>query len=254
VRTLTKPSSKVARYTLLGSGLAALRSGDYFLASYPRSGSNWTRLLLCNLISLNEWNGEDAVPRLSATMPALGASNLIRPWSHPTIPRVIKTHRPYSPLLGRIRSIGLIRDPRDVMVSRFHKQHDNKEMFEGSFGRFIRHPRHGLESWFQHYVSWQDHWTITVTYEDMLEDTGRELTRILGTLGVRYSEEMLTEAITRSSFRNLQQAERQRKPASRKEELFYRSGSAGQWPTYFGEEDVGLFLRLADEYDVRIYS
>lgn len=249
--TLTKP--QIARSILFGSGLLALRHEDFLLASYPRSGSNWTRLVLCNLISLNEWNGKDAVPLLSATMPALGASNLLRPWSHPTIPRVVKTHRPHSALLGRVRSIGLIRDPRDVMVSRYHLRRDKNEAFSGSFGPFIRHPRYGLESWFTHYRSWQGHWAIAVKYEDMLEDTRREFTRILDTLGVRCSDEMLTEAIARSSFSNLQQAERQRKPTSRKEGLFYRSGSSRQWPAYFGEEDLDLYFRLAEKYDARIY-
>lgn len=251
---MTEFSSRIVRLTLLGSGLVALRAEDFFLASYPRSGSNWTRLMLCNLISLNEWKGEDAVPLLSATMPALGASNLLRPWPHPTIPRVIKTHRPYSRLLGRVRSIGLFRDPRDVMVSRFHKRQDNKETFGGSFGRFIRHPGHGLESWFKHYTSWRDHWTTAVKYEDMLEDTSREFTRIVDTLGVRCSDEMLGEAIARSTFGSLQQAERQRKPTARKEGLFYRSGSSGQWPAYFSSGDLDLYHRLANEYDVHIYA
>lgn len=250
---LTESSLKISRYALYGSGLLALRDSDFLLASYPRSGSNWTRLVLCNLISLNEWDGKDVVPLLGATMPALGASNLLRPWSHPTIPRVVKTHRPYSPLLGRVRAIGLIRDPRDVMVSRYHLRRDKKEMFNGSFGPFIRHPRQGLESWFKHYASWRDRWTIAIRYEDMLEDTPREIGKVLDALGVRCSDEMLTEAITRSSFRNLQQAEKQRKPTSRKEGLFYRSGSSGQWPTYFDGDDLDLYLRLAKKYDVSIY-
>jgi estrone sulfotransferase len=253
VSALTRPSSQIARSIRFGSGLLALRGEDFLLASYPRSGSNWTRLVLCNLISLNEWDGKDVVPLLSATMPALGTNNLLRPWPHQTIPRVIKTHRPYSPLLGRVRSIGLIRDPRDVMVSRYHLRRDKKDMATGSFGRFIRHPRHGLESWFKHYASWQGHWTIAVKYEDMLAETDREFTRMLDSLGVRCSDEMLTEAIARSSFRNLQQAEKQRKPTAGKDGLFYRSGSSGQWPKYFTEEDLDLYSRLAEKYDARIY-
>jgi hypothetical protein len=247
-------ASKIGRYVRFGTGLLALRREDLLLASYPRSGSNWTRMVLCNLISLNEWNGRDVIPVLNATMPELGASNLFESWSHPTIPRVIKTHRAYSRLLGRVPSIGLIRDPRDVMVSRYHKRRDDKETFDGSFSQFICHPRFGLESWFRHYASWQRHWTIAVRYEDMLEDTHREFTRIFDTVGLRCSDQMLTEAIARSSFSSLQLAEKQRKPTSRNEGLFYRSGSSGQWPMYFGEEDLGLYLRLANEYDVRIYA
>src|SRR5436190_16347079 len=118
VDAVPRPASQ---YALYGLGLLALRRDDVLLASFLRSGNTWARLFLCNLISLREWDGRPVTyGLLEATMPRLGHDNLFRPWPHPTMPRVVKTHRPYSRLFGRTQAIGIVRDPRDVMVSSYH--------------------------------------------------------------------------------------------------------------------------------------
>lgn len=252
--TLAEAPSSAERSLLFGAGLLALRKDDYLLAGFPRSGSTWTRHVLCNLISLNEWNGREVESVLNVTMPALGASNLFRPWPHRTMPRVIKTHHRYSPLFRSIPSISIIRDPRDVMVSRYHLIRDKRDEFGEPFGRFIRDRRHGLENWFRHYTSWRPHAKLELRYEEMLADPHREFTRLLGTLGVTCHAGMLDEAIARSSFKSLQSAEKQRKPSVHQDGLFFRSGSSGQWHGYFDEDDRAYYLELATKYDVRAYS
>ena len=251
--TSGKSHSSAERYLLLGSGLLALRKDDFLLAAFPRSGTTWTRHVLCNLISLNEWNGRDVESVLNATMPALGANNLFRRWSHPTMPRVIKTHHRYSPLFRNPSTISIIRDPRDVMVSRYHLIRDNREELAEPFGRFIRDRRHGLETWFRHFSSWRPHSKLILRYEDMLADPHREFARLLGTLGVTCRDGLLVEAIARSSFRSLQSAEKQRKPSVSQDALFFRSGSSGQWHDYFDEDDRAYYLELAAMYDIGAY-
>jgi hypothetical protein len=66
-------------------------------------------------------------------------------------------------------------------------------------------------------------------------------------------DEMLSEAIERSSFRSLQLAERQRKPSVSEGALHFRSGSSGQWETYFDDDDLVYYRELAAKYDVSIY-
>lgn len=245
--------SSAERYLLLGTGLLALRKDDFLLAGFPRSGTTWTRHVLCNLISLNEWNGREVESALNATMPALGASNLFRPWRHPTMPRVIKTHHRYSPVFRNIPSISIIRDPRDVMVSRYHLIRDKRDEFGAPFGRFIRDRRHGLENWFRHYTSWRPHSTLVLRYEEMLAGPHREFTRLLGTLGVTFDDDTLDQAIARSSFQSLQSAEKRRKPSVHEDGLFFRSGSSGQWHDYFDEGDRAYYVELATTYGVRAY-
>ena len=238
---------------MIGTGLLALRKDDFLLAGFPRSGTTWTRHVLCNLISLNEWNGREVESVLNATMPALGANDLFRPWTHTTLPRVIKTHHRYSPLFRKPSTISLIRDPRDVMVSRYHLIRDNRDEFAEPFDRFIRDRRRGLENWFRHYSSWRPHSKLVLRYEDMLADPHREFSRLLDTLGADRRDDVLDEAIARSSFRSLQSAEKQRKPSVPQDGLFFRSGSSGQWRDYFDDDDRAYYLELAARYDLRAY-
>lgn len=246
--------SPARRYVLLATGVLALRRDDFLLTGFPRSGTTWTRHVLCNLISLNEWDGAEVESVLNETMPALGANDLSRPWPHVTMPRVVKTHHRYSPLLRKPRSVSLIRDPRDVMVSRYHLIRDKRGESEGPFDEFIRDGRQGLESWFKHFVSWRPHSKLVLRYEDMLADPHLEFGRLLDTLGVDRRDEMLAEAIARSSFRSLQLAEKRRKPTVPEDGLFFRSGSSGRWRERFSEDDLNYYHELATKYDVGEYA
>jgi hypothetical protein len=243
----------VSRYVVGGSSLLAIGSRDVLFAGYYRSGTTWTRLVLANLIALNELDGRDVEPILNDVMPELGVNSLFRRWPYRTTPRVIKTHRRYSPLFGRARSFGIIRDPRDVMVSRYHKRHDRWQDFGSSFGAFIRDPRFGLEDWWAHYLSWRDHWLLTLRYEDLLADPQDGFGRLIDVLGVAPGEGTLEAAIDRTDFRRLQAAERRRNPDAPEGALHYRAGSAGQWARYFDDDDLAYYRSVAARYDPNLY-
>jgi estrone sulfotransferase len=252
VQALATISSRAGRYAAYLSALAGLRGNDILLASFPRSGNTWIRFFLCNLISLREWNSRAVdFAVVNDTMPALGLNNLLRPWPHSTIPRVIKTHQRYSPLLGGVRSIGIVRDPRDVMVSLFHYRRDRKATYEGSFSQFIHHPRYGLEAWFKHYTSWQGRWTILVKYEDMRENQAREFSRICDMIEVNLPKELVDEAIARSNIGSARRTEKAFGVEG--QALFARSGASGQWKPYFSERDVALYRELVARFDARVY-
>jgi hypothetical protein len=237
---------------LFASGVFALRRTDFLLASYPRSGSTWTRHVLCNLISLEECGGREVGGSLNDTMPALGTSNLLRQWRHGTVPRVVKTHSAYSPLFGRTPAIGLTRDPRDVMVSRYHLVRDRLGSFDGTFAEFIRHPSYGLDSWFRHYLSWRDRWILVLRYEDLLANPRPEFDRLLRTLRVSCPDELVDEAIERSSFQHMRQVEQRRRPTATDASRFYRAGSSGQWSRYFDDADEVHLAALAARYGVEL--
>jgi len=247
-------SSQMGRYAAYLSAVGGLHVGDILLASFPRSGNTWVRFFLCNLISLQEWNGRDVnLAVVNDTMPALGYNNLLSRWPHTTIPRVVKTHRRYSPLFRARRSVGIVRDPRDVMVSYFHYMRDRKGTYEGSFSQFICHPRYGLEAWFKHYISWRDRWTIALKYEEMRENPAREFSRICDTIEVDASSEVVQEAIARSNIGSFQQTEVAPSRVSA-EARFARSGASGQWLRYFDERDVGLYEEVASRFNARLYA
>jgi hypothetical protein len=248
-----KAKSHFDRYIIRCSALF-LRSDDVLLASFPRAGSTWVRLFLCSLISLNEWNGREVNRTVvNATMPRLGHDNLFRTWPHTTIPRVIRAHRDYSRFFGRVPSIGILRDPRDVMVSFYHFTRDRRQLHNETFSDFIRDPNFGLEKWFRHYMSWRDHWKLTLKYEEMLENPERELSRILDFLGVSCTDGVKREAIARATFSESREGEKSASSARDANALFFRRGSSGQWDTYFSDNDLEYYCALADTYGMAIY-
>jgi len=228
-----------------------MRSDDVLLVSFPRSGSTWMRFLLCNLISLLEWDGRVIdFPQLNQTMVELGVNNLLKSWPHSTIPRVVKTHKTYWPVFGKNRAICIIRDPRDVMVSFYHFMKDRQGTHAGTFAEFIRNRRFGLEAWFRHYISWRDHWTLVVRYEDLKEDAFCEFNRVLDILGVSYPEDIVREAISRSSIERVQDIEKASSISNGEEARFARDGRTGQWLAYFSEPDLAYYGKLLARYKV----
>lgn len=237
-------------------GVLGLGRQDVLLASFPRSGSTWVRFMLCNLISLLEWDGKAVdFAVLNRTMVELGVNSLVEPWRHVAIPRVVKTHKPYWPLFSRARAaIGLVRDPRDVMVSSYHFYKDRQRSYCGEFAGFIRNRDLGLEAWFTHYASWQAHWTLLIRYEDIRSDTYRELGRILDLLGVHCSQETAHEAIRRSSIENVRRAEASAAGPQAKDARFARDGSNQQWRTYFDAGDLVYYRTLVQRYGLHMYA
>lgn len=249
-----RPIARIRSFWLYTLGVAGMRRQDVLLASFPRSGSTWVRFLLANLINLREAQEQTLdFATLDRMMPALGANNLLPRWPHAAIPRVVKTHKPFLPLFHGQRAIGLIRDPRDVMVSFYHFQKDRKHHYAGSFADFIRNHRLGLPSWFAHYCSWQEHWTIVVRYEDLKANPFCEFSRILTMLGVSYPETLIHEVINRSTLQRTRNAENIAQLVTKPEAQFARSGQTGQWPAYFAADDLAYYADLAAQHQCHLY-
>lgn len=259
LQTTTAKSQLAWRY---GLGFLGLRQSDIWFASFPKSGTSWFRLILWNIISLQERAGEEVDYRTIDEMPALGETNLLLPWRYQSLPRIIKTHRPYrSPLFDRPqKSILLIRDPRDIMVSYYQMAQATKASwgrFEGDFSTFLRHPRFGLEAWFRHYVSWQPIATTQVTYEALRGDTLTELQRVLNELNISVKQEVLTQAIERASFDRMQRVEKAVGIGNRRFDetfQFVRSGKSGGWGDHFQPADLSYYQTLHDQFDIGFYQ
>jgi estrone sulfotransferase len=239
------------RYHLLG--LVSLSKSDVLLTSYPRSGSTWIRFLLCNLLSLIELDGATVdFPLLNQTMIELGANNLLRPWPYAAIPRIIKTHRPYCPVFRRAGSvIGVVRHPRDVMVSSFHYMRDRQRSYHGDFAGFVRNRHYGLDAWFRHTASWRKHWDLVISYEKVRADTAGEFGRILDFLDVNCPQTMVSEAIRRSSIRSIQSVEGASLGLQPQDARFVRDGGVEQWPAYFSAADLAYYDSLVQKYRMK---
>jgi len=244
-------------YTL---GIVGLRNEDVILTSFPKSGNTWIRFFFCNLISLREWEGETVTfPKLDATMPELGVSNLLRSWPHETIPRVVKTHKSRWPVFRENRAILLVRDPRDVMVSYYHFERDKaRSTFEGEFSTFIRHPKYGLEAWCKHYQSWKDKATICLRYEELKEDDVAEFTRMLDAVGLDVQRDVVQQAVQRSRFEKVREVEKKHNVRSsgdyfKEGKRFTRKGRTGEWGDCFDNQDLEYYRQIMNAYSIQKY-
>jgi hypothetical protein len=212
---------------------------DVFLVSFPKSGNTWTRFLLANLMFPEQQatfaNIHRLVPDPSTTKK--------KDFDRLPGPRIIKSHECFDPRYPRV--IYIVRDPRDVALSQYHyhrklKKIGDESPIETFVGRFLRGETCPHGSWGQNVVTWlstrQDLTRfLLLRYEDMVEDTARELGKIVAFLKKDVTPERIAQAIDRSSagrMRKLEQAESDKcglTKDSRKDLSFVRSASSGGW-------------------------
>jgi hypothetical protein len=127
-----------------------LKASDVFLASYPRSGSNWVKFLLLESIMARTFDFDHS----DIFMPYVGAHKSA-PIILPNGGRMIKTHEGYRREYQH--AIYLIRDVRDVVFSEY-RQRIALKLYNGSIDQFIHDflegKVSGLPSWQVHVSSW----------------------------------------------------------------------------------------------------
>jgi aryl sulfotransferase len=248
-----------------------------WLASYPKSGNTWMRLLLANYYSEKEephdinkpgvTNGIASSRFLFDNHLGINSSDLTDDEAMGLMPDLflqmtqasdtkhwMKVHDAQAKLpdgrwlfppeaTGGI--IYIIRNPLDVAVSRaFHDGHgdmekavnmlcDPKTAISGSSKNQLRQI---MGDWSHHVKSWVDQDAIRVLivrYEDMLQDTARELARVLkfarGEVPVNAARVEI--AVRNTAFETLQAAEAKSgfREGTAKQQQFFRNGKAGDW-------------------------
>lgn len=212
---------------------------DVFLVSYPKSGNTWTRFLIANLIRPDidiDFSNVNRVIPDSEGMSKRQLNSLPRP-------RIIKSHEYFDPRYRRV--IYIVRDPRDVAVSHFFFQRKRRLIDDNySIDEFVRSFVAGQTS---RYASWGENvagWLATrgsspdfllLRYEDMLENTPRELAKIANLLGLTATSDLLAQAAERSSASRMRELEKRQALSwsstrnTRQDIPFIRSASAGKW-------------------------
>jgi Sulfotransferase domain len=228
----------------------AVRPDDTFIVSYPRSGNTWTRFLIANLVHPDKevtfTNIESLIPDTSSQ------SN--RALKRTPRPRIIKTHEYFDHRYPR--TIYIVRDPRDVVLSYYDFQRKYMQISDDyPLGRYVddfvsgRLISAGWGTWAENASSWvytRGHTKdfLLLRYEDMLKDTTSELLRIAVFLGIEAEPERLRRAIERSSaerMRKLEKAEAHQWVATknrRKDIPFVGLAKSGGWRTALPESCV----------------
>ena len=221
---------------------------DTFLVSYPKSGNTWARFLIANLLRPQENVGfsniHDIIPGIDV-VPHRDMLRLPRP-------RIIKSHQYFDPRYRRV--VYIIRDPRDVALSEYHSQRkSNRISDDHPIEEFVRGFLAGEScdygSWGEHTTSWLSTrygqpGFLLVRYEDMLQDTARELSRMASFLGLHPSSELIQQAVSRSRADKMRKLEKSQARLfnatkdTRQDILFVRSAKAGGWHSDLPEASI----------------
>jgi hypothetical protein len=236
---------------------ATIFPDDVFVVSYPRSGNTWTRFLLGNLLHPDDpatfTNIESRVAEIY-----FNPDHVLRGLPRP---RLLKSHEAFHPNYPRV--ICIVRDPRDVAVSFYHHNVKARNIpdtypMDEFIPRFIRaefDPWWG--SWADNVTSWikmrEGRETfLLVRYEDMKDDSQRELLKIAtflqkaGFRNVAASAEELAKAVERSSPERMRELEKlaakqyAQLKQTRQDKPFVRSAKAGGWKSALSPESVAL--------------
>jgi len=218
----------------------------YWLASYPKSGNTWARLMLnAYVFGNNDINARtfvrgdnDAIAyqsvvaaplqSLNATQVALARYAALMQISaqnqHDRV--VLKTHNARTRILGTIdvcpswitrAAVYIVRDPRDVVISyaehmgTTHSEAVDLMLSSNAQIGFERSPiGHVTRSWVEHVDSWGSapFGVALVRYEDMLAHPKRELRRILEAFEFSdIDDDRIAAAVAATSFEKLRSQE-----------------------------------------------
>lgn len=254
-------SLSVGKILFFVRNVIGFQPNDILLASFPRAGSTWIRFILCNYLSLREMVGQSVdLQVLDDIMPTLSKSDLTQTWPYQSLPRIIKTHQPYRPVVFRTprRIAYILRDPRDVMVSYYYfLQNHTQRAAPSEFATFLRHESYGLAACMQHYLSWRPHIDVILRYEDLKRDAHAAMMVFLDALQVSVQAEDLQTAVARSDFKEMRTVLEQKglSNAERFDPAFrvVRSGTTQGWVKHFSEADVAFYGQLRERLEFELY-
>jgi hypothetical protein len=225
-------------------------SKSYYVTGYAKSGTNW----LCRLMS--DYTGFPVFEAWKHVTPPLG-------------PQIFHVMRLLPFETVRKRSVYVMRDGRDAIVSRYYETIHREPRHKRDAERFLGHemtddnvrehlPRFiefmstyqgGCADYKSHLTYWLQHQYVTVRYEDLLRDTAGEMRRLLRELTGREPDaDQVEDAVKKNSF----EAVTQRARGEESKSAFVRKGISGDWKNYFTPESARAFDRYAGELLIRL--
>ncbi|KAM9341837.1 cytosolic sulfotransferase 3-like [Pholidichthys leucotaenia] len=233
------------------------RPDDILIVTYPKAGTTWVSYILDLIYFEKTWKERqetipiyNRVPFLEFSIPGFDSGKDLAD-KLPTSPRLIKTHFPVqfvpkSFWEQNCKMVYVGRNAKDNMVSYFHFNRMNKIQPEaGEWSDFLQRFIDGqmvFGSWYDHVNGW---WKKKETYsnihymffEDMIENTGREIDKLCNFLGLSPSAEEKARVTGGAQFDNMkkdQMANYSTLPVfDFKISHFMRKGKVGDWKNHF---------------------
>ncbi|MDB9315955.1 sulfotransferase domain-containing protein [Spirulina sp. CS-785/01] len=177
---------------------------EYLLISTTNCGRTWLRLLIGRVLQ-NHY--QIAAPDLNLSDLYSFSEN------NPYIPKIKANHERYN-LSNNYKNkkvILLVRDPRDALVSRYMQFEKNRDKYS-NLSDYIQNAPTLKNDYIKPYNSFAEYQKNSenltfIRYEDLRQDTAKELKKVITFLGLSTSDEIINEAVEYASFQNMRKIE-----------------------------------------------
>ncbi|XPV69604.1 MAG: sulfotransferase domain-containing protein [Halarcobacter sp.] len=182
---------------------------DIYIVEFPKSGITWLQHILGNIeLQLANKNEIITYYNYRKYMPDIyqvdGYSKINRFLDR----TFIKSHSKFNPNYNFV--IYLMRNPYDVMVSFYNYMLAHGTTFS-SFEEFVKNDKFGISTWKSHINSWHNNNSVQkihfIKYENLIIDAINEIKKLYLNLGIEPSENIIKEALARSSMNNMKKSE-----------------------------------------------
>ncbi|XP_028843538.1 cytosolic sulfotransferase 3-like isoform X2 [Denticeps clupeoides] len=233
------------------------RPDDILIATYPKAGTTWVSYIL-DLLYFGQHSPErqtslpiyERVPFLELTNPFLPSGTELAD-KLTTSPRLIKTHLPVQLVPKSFweqncRIVYVARNAKDNLVSYFHFDRMNMGQPEaGDWNSYVEKFMDGkivFGPWYDHVNGWWEKKQrysnlLYLFFEDLVEDTGRELERICSFLGLSTAveeKERIREGVQFDTMKKNPMTNYSTVPVMDfKISPFMRKGRVGDWKNHF---------------------
>lgn len=230
-----------------------IQKPNIILASFPRSGNTFLRNILMDVFDVYSWNNIDVynkaqknyrkyerLRKLHALPP--GKERKLHELKEQLSFRIVKTHEVPSRILPKcdpdVRIIYLVRDGRDALVSMAHHRKDIiqpgtdftknlKESIWAPMGTYFG-------GWGNNVSSWSKVAHLTIYFENLVNNPGKEITRIREFLNLPEADldKIPTFETQRSGGSHFGGKKREKLSKTEQDAFnakFFRSGKTGSW-------------------------
>ncbi|XP_024052087.2 sulfotransferase 6B1-like [Terrapene carolina triunguis] len=232
------------------------REDDILLVSYPKSGTHWLAQIIMQIYT----------PKVTLTSPIeFGDISRVEELNNLSSKRIIPTHLDYNMLpsnfkVKQCKAFYIIRNPKDTAVSMYHYYRDNPNLPTiDSWTVFLELFLRGdvvCGSWFDHFLSWEEHKNdrniLFLFYEDMKKDLPKVVKKMSVFLGVNISDREIKEICEKSSFTEMKSnVEKENSDPNHtvcaltsNRKLIFRKGAVGDWKNHFTPKENKMFEEM----------
>lgn len=246
------------------------RNADVHIVSFPKCGRTWLVLMIAKVIERHYGVSVENPLKLRRYKQKIPELPLILQHHDggPEFLRVDELETDKSPYAGR-KVLFLVRDPRDVTISAYFQKTRRNNNYSGTLREYVYHPVGSIETNIEFYNIWARNRDVPddfllMTYEDMHEDTARELRRAVEFLGIDgVSDDTIMTAVEECRFDNMRKLEatnalgsKRLAPRDSEDETTYktREGRVGGYASHLEPDEVAYIDRVIAERLDPLYS